>query len=85
MEEYSNFNQSEKIQTVKSIVQSINSPMNGEIKELQAKIDQFEIEFGINSKTLHSKIKNGEQEETMDICEWLMLLKQLDYYLVLNK
>ncbi len=59
---------------LRELVRGMRTVPNGELPELDAKIRKFESRSGFNSQTLLARVKSGEQRETWEVCEWLLLL-----------
>lgn len=41
---------------------------------LERRIRAFEVRYEMSSEELYRRLAKGEQRETADICEWLLLL-----------
>ncbi len=48
------------------------------LKKLHGRIAEYERRFGFTSASLRERLATGEQEETWDVCLWLILLEQRD-------
>ena len=53
--------------------------VNGEIRELDSRIDAFELQFGFSTADLLAKLNASEIEEDETICTWLMAKKVRDH------
>lgn len=47
------------------------------LARLHGRLAEYERRFGFTSATLRNKLATGEQEETWDVCRWLILLDQV--------
>jgi len=45
------------------------------LKGINKKIRAFEAHFGVDSETMRREVASGSRRETLDICEWLILLR----------
>lgn len=48
-----------------------------EIVALQARVAAYEQKFGIPSAWIHDAIDRGELIETLEVCDWIMDVEQL--------
>jgi hypothetical protein len=49
------------------------APVNGEIKELDAQLGEFERVHGFSTAEMHQRLRNGSLRETESVCRWSML------------
>ncbi len=47
------------------------------IVKLRRQIDAYERRYQFDSTTLRDRLTSGEQDETWDVCLWLILLDQV--------
>lgn len=52
---------------------------NRYVEGLRRRIQTAEINFGMSSETMSSRLASGEIEETSDICDWLMDINALKH------
>jgi hypothetical protein len=55
----------------------LSSP-NGEARELDQRLNEYETRYEMSSKTMREKYRSGHLRETADICRWLILLNVKD-------
>jgi len=67
--------QAEQLQ---KFVKVLRSRPNGEARELNLRIAEFERKLGLSSDALRRELAQGKRKETWDVCLWLMLLDQRD-------
>jgi hypothetical protein len=60
------------------LVKSTGRIPNGEIRDLDDQIAKYEKKFGFDTRTLREKLATGEINETLAICDWLMLVNIRD-------
>jgi len=60
------------------LVRDARTPPNGEAKEIDAEIRVFEQRYEMTSAQMVERLTGGQQRETFDICNWLMLLEVRD-------
>jgi len=53
-------------------------PSSKKVAELDAQIVAFERARGFSSSEMRTRLTNGQLEETLDVCDWLMALKLRD-------
>ena len=53
-------------------------PSSQKVAELESEIAQFERARGFSSAEMQTRLANGQLEETLDVCDWLMTLKLRD-------
>jgi hypothetical protein len=65
----------EKEAKLRALVVATGQPPNGELRELDSRIHEYEQRAGLNSAALRDKLASGEVAETAEVCDWLMLLE----------
>lgn len=61
-----------------SLVRATREAPNGEVRQLEERIERFEREFDMSSHAMRHSLAQGEIRETTEVCEWLMLLDLRD-------
>jgi hypothetical protein len=56
----------------------LDSPLNGELEELNSRIGAFEDAYQMDSERMRTRVTSGEMSETADVCQWLILVKLRD-------
>ena len=64
----------ERDRRLDELVRSTTRGPNGEVAALDAQIEALERRHGFDSATLRRRLAAGEQSETPEVCDWLMLL-----------
>ena len=62
----------------KRIAEAARQPPNGEVKQIDGRIKEFEHVFSMTSTEFRQRIANGSIEETMEVNRWWMLLELRD-------
>lgn len=75
---FSRLTSAEQEASVKALLDARQVPLNGEVRELDARIAEYQQRFGMSSDEMRGKLASGDLVETVDICRWLMLLKLRD-------
>jgi hypothetical protein len=74
MTEFKALSETQQENQLAALVAATRTPPNGEIKLLDKQIEILESKFGISSEEMKKRLFHGQMRETMEICNWLMLL-----------
>jgi hypothetical protein len=59
---------------LRNLVGATRRAPNGELGDLDARIRAHESRAGYDSETLRRRLLSGDEAETPEVCDWLMLL-----------
>lgn len=51
---------------------------NGELVDVEAEVQGFEVKFGFNSEEMKRRLEEGTLKENEAVCDWLIALYRLD-------
>ncbi len=63
---------------LRAMVRTARSIPNGELKEIEARLEALEALHGVTSSQLQQELAQGKRAETWEICDWLMLISKRD-------
>lgn len=63
---------------LQELARAAQEPPNGQLRDLNAQIRQFEQRYDKDSATMRNELASGALQETADICQWLHLLNLRD-------
>ena len=72
--EFGRMSEKQKAEAVSKLVRAAFKSPNGQAKQLDAQIEEFERQYGITSKRLLEELSAGRRKETDKISDWLWLL-----------
>ena len=72
--EFSEMSEEARAEAVHKLVQGAFAASNGQSGHIDAQIDEFEREYGFDSRHLLKELSEGRLSETDEISDWLWLL-----------
>lgn len=68
--------EAQRAEAMLKLVRDARAVPNGELKEVNERIADFERRFDIDSERMRAEVSEGARREDWEICQWLMLMKR---------
>ena len=74
-------NEEQRTARVAELVRAARAPLNGEIREIDKRIQIYEERYEMKSGMVKAELDAGRLRETLEICQWLMLVHRKELML----
>jgi hypothetical protein len=68
----------ERAKKLKALVEATKRLSDEDVRQLDDEITAYEKKYGITSEEMQTQLNAGTREETLEICEWLMLIRRFE-------